>query len=144
MLGPDPIQRRSLQILVSETAMTRRAPDASTRPSRAPCASKWSSASVIGRPVSAASSSMTFCGKPDRRVDAGADGRAAERNLGDAGDRGLDALDAQSDLAGVSAELLAERDGGRIHQVRAARLDGGLPQLGLGLERRPRGDRATG
>jgi hypothetical protein len=64
VLGPDPIQRMSLQILVRLTASVRSAPDASTRPSRAPCASKWSSASVMGSPVSSASTRMTFCGKP--------------------------------------------------------------------------------
>ena len=62
--GPDPIQRRSLQIFVRLTATVRSAPDSSTIPSRAPCASKWSVASVIGRPVSAARISMTRCGKP--------------------------------------------------------------------------------
>ena len=62
--GPEPIQRRSLLILVRLTARTRRAPDASTNASRAPCASKWSRASVIGNPVSAASRRMTSCGKP--------------------------------------------------------------------------------
>src|SRR5690554_3826522 len=36
VFGPDPIQRRSLTIFVRLTARTRRAPDASTRPSRAP------------------------------------------------------------------------------------------------------------
>ncbi|CKQ15644.1 Uncharacterised protein [Mycobacterium tuberculosis] len=33
--GPDPIQRMSLAILVSDTAIVRSAPDASTSPSRA-------------------------------------------------------------------------------------------------------------
>ena len=89
----------------------------------APCASKWSRASVIGSPVSSASSAMTFCGKPERGVDAGADGGAAERNLGDAGERRLHALDAEPDLPGVAAELLAEGDGGGIHEVGAAGLD---------------------
>lgn len=64
VFGPDPIHRRSLQIFVSETAMVRAAPDISTRPSRAPCASKWLRASVRGRPVCSPSSSMTRWGKP--------------------------------------------------------------------------------
>ncbi len=64
VFGPDPIQRRSLQILISETASTRSAPDASTSPSRAPCASKWSAASVIGSAVDSARMAMTFCEKP--------------------------------------------------------------------------------
>ena len=62
--GPEPIQRMSLQILVSETAMVRSCPDASTSPSRAPCASKWLRASVNGRPVAALSSSMTAAANP--------------------------------------------------------------------------------
>ncbi len=62
--GPEPIQRRSLQILVRLTAIVRSWPDISTRPSRALCASKWSVASVIGRPVFSARISMTRCGKP--------------------------------------------------------------------------------
>ena len=134
VFGPEPIQRRSLLILVSETAIVRSAPDASTRPSRFACASKWSFASVIGSSVSATSSSMTFWGKPERRVDAGADGRAAERNLRDPRQHRLHPLDAQAHLSCVAAELLPERDRGRVHQVRAAGLDGVLPQLRLLLE----------
>ena len=64
VFGPEPIQRRSLQILVRLTAMTRRAPEASTSPSRAPWASKWSIASVTGRPEFSASSAMTSWEKP--------------------------------------------------------------------------------
>ena len=136
VFGPDPIQRRSLQILVSETAMTRRAPDASTSPSRAPCASKWSFASVIGSPESAASDGDDLLREARRGVDAGADGGAAERNLGDAGERRpAIALDAEPHLARVAAELLAEGDRGRVHEVGAAGLHGALPQLGLLLER---------
>ena len=49
--GPEPIQRRSLAIFVRLTAIVRSCPDSSTSASRAPCASKWSRASVSGRPV---------------------------------------------------------------------------------------------
>src|SRR5690606_2799439 len=70
------------------------------------------------------------------RVDAGADGGAAEGHLGDARQGRLYALDAEPDLAGVAAELLAEGDGGRVHEVGAAGLDGGRPELRLRLERR--------
>ena len=69
--------------------MVRSAPDSSTSPSRERCASKWSRASVSGRPVSSRSSAMTRCGKPAGRVDAGADGGAAQRDLGRAGERRL-------------------------------------------------------
>ncbi len=62
--GPDAIHRRSLAILVRETAIVRSWPDVSTSPSRAPCASKWSRASVSGSPVSRATSAMTAAEKP--------------------------------------------------------------------------------
>ena len=64
MFGPEPIQRMSLQIFVRLTASTFSTPDASTRPSRAPCASKWSAASVSGRPVVSATIAMTRSEKP--------------------------------------------------------------------------------
>ena len=62
--GPDPIHRRSLLIFVRLTARTRRAPEASTRASLAPWASKWSLASVIGSIVAVARSLITACGNP--------------------------------------------------------------------------------
>src|SRR3954452_16475250 len=62
--GPDPIQRRSLQIFVTLTAIVFSCPDSSTRPSRAPCASKWSSASLSSRPVRRLSSAITAAAKP--------------------------------------------------------------------------------
>ncbi len=62
--GPEPIQRMSLQILCRPTAIVRSWPEASTSPSRAPCASKWSRASVSGRPVAEATSAMTAALKP--------------------------------------------------------------------------------
>ena len=51
--GPEPIQRMSFAILVSETATSLQALDASTRPSRAPCASNGSAGGLMVRPVSA-------------------------------------------------------------------------------------------
>src|ERR1035441_4872176 len=62
--GPDPIQRRSLQILYRLTAVTRKPPLASPSASRAPAASKWFRASVSGSPVSAASLAMTVAANP--------------------------------------------------------------------------------
>ncbi|CAH0327099.1 hypothetical protein SRABI128_05766 [Microbacterium sp. Bi128] len=64
VLGPEPIQRRSLLIFMKEIAMLRSWLDASMRPSRLAWASKWSRASVRGSPVSAASSSITRSGNP--------------------------------------------------------------------------------
>ena len=60
VMGPDPIQRMSLAILVSETATVRSAPDSSTRPSRAAWASNGSTARrSSSRPVRERSSSTT-------------------------------------------------------------------------------------
>lgn len=64
VFGPDPIQRRSLFIFVKLTAMVFKAAEASTKPSRFACASKWFVASVRGSLVSWASSLMTFCENP--------------------------------------------------------------------------------
>ena len=75
------------------------APDASTSPSRLAWASKWSRASVIGSSVSCGEQLDDPLREAGRGVDAGADGGAAERDLGDAGERRLDALDAVADLA---------------------------------------------
>ena len=62
--GPEPIQRRSLAILFRLTAMVRSAPEASTSPSRAPWASKWSRASVSGSPVSRTMIAITEAANP--------------------------------------------------------------------------------
>ena len=62
--GPLDIQRRSLAILFRLTATTRHMPLASTRASRAPWASKWSRASVSGRPRSVAILAITPRAKP--------------------------------------------------------------------------------
>ena len=64
--GPEPIQRMSLLILFRPTAIVRSTPLASTSASREPCASKWSRASVSGRPMSAASLAITCAGEPGR------------------------------------------------------------------------------
>ena len=65
VMGPDPIHRTSLAILVSETAIVRSAPESSTRPSRADCASNGSSARrSSSSPVSERSSSTTAEPKP--------------------------------------------------------------------------------
>ena len=70
-----------------------------------------------------------------RGVDAGANRGAAKRNLSRASNRAFDPLDAIANLCGIATELLAEGNGGCIHQVRAAGLDHGLPERGLHLER---------
>ena len=121
--GPEPIQRRSLAILFRLTAMVRSAPEASTSPSRAPWASKWSRASVSGRPGLPDDDRDHRGGEAGRGVDPGADRGAAQRQLGHPGQRGLDPLDAVADLRRVPAELLAQGDRGGVHQVGPAALD---------------------
>ena len=69
-------------------------------------------------------------------VQAGADGGAALRQLGHARQRRLHALDPIADLLHVAGELLAQRQGRRILQMRPPDLDDALELLALGLERR--------
>ena len=131
--GPEPIQRRSLQIFVRLTATDRSAPDASTSPSRAPCASKWSRARVSGSPVRSASSSITRSANPAGVLmpvptAVPPSGTSARRGRL-ASTRSMPT----AHLRGVPAELLPERHGRRVHQVRAARLHhvGMLARRGL-------------
>ena len=63
--GPEPIHRMSLAILVSETAIVRSAPEASTNPSRAACASKELTAGRnSASPVWETRTSTTFLPNP--------------------------------------------------------------------------------
>ena len=99
VLGPEPIQRRSLLIFIRETAMVRS------------CAGRLDQAVAVGlglevvaglgerQPGVRGEQLDHALREAGRGVDAGADGGAAERDLGDAGERGLDALDAVADLA---------------------------------------------
>ena len=70
------------------------------------------------------------------RVQAGADGGAAERDLAEPAERRRDARLALAHLRRVAAELLAERHRHRVHPVRAARLDHVGELVGLRLQRR--------
>ena len=105
--GPEPISARSPAIFVSETATTFSAPDSSTSASRLACASKRSSGAAICLSfVSALSVWRIFAGELGMRVEAGARGRPAERDLADVDERRLDPLAAERDLRGVARELL--------------------------------------
>ena len=136
VVGPDDIQRRSLQILVRPTAIVRSTPLSSTSESRVPCASKWLRASVNAWPVSRGEHLDHRGREAGRGVDAGADGGAAQRQLADAGEDGLEPLGGVADGGGVPAELLAEHHRGGVHQVGAAGLHQSGELLGLGLQRR--------
>ena len=61
-------------------------------------------------------------GEPGRRVQPGADGGAADRELVQAGQRRLDPLDVGVELRHVPAELLAERERDGVLQVRPSDL----------------------
>ena len=66
----------------------------------------------------------------------GAHRGAADRQLGEAGQRRAQALGAVAALAGPAAGLLAEGDRHGVHEVGAARLDDVLPVLRLAVEHR--------
>ena len=53
-------------------------------------------------------------GEADRRVETGADGGAALRQLVEAGKGEFDAADGRGDLSGIAAEFLAERQRGGV------------------------------
>src|SRR5262249_51877816 len=68
------------------------------------------------------------------RVEAGADGGAAERNLAQPPERPLDPRLALAHLRCIAPELLAERHGHRVHPVGPARLDDIVELASLRLE----------
>jgi len=63
------------------------------------------------------------------RVDAGADGGAAERDFGEFIECMLRARDAAVDRTGVAVEFLAKTNRRCILKMRAARLDDTVPGL---------------
>ena len=128
-----------MAIFVRLTATTFSAPDASTRPSRAACASNGSAGGEIWRPVSAESSCAHLGGEVGVRVQTRADRGAAERDLAETLAAVAHPLDPLAHLRGVAGELLAEGDGHCVHQVRPARLDHVVELLGLLLQRRREG-----
>ena len=86
-------------------------------------------------PVSLGEQRAHALGELGVRVQAGAGGGAAERDLRHLRQRVAHAARAEADLRGVAGELLAERDRDGVHQVRAAGLDDVLERLGLRGER---------
>ena len=134
-LGPEPRRRRSFAIFVSETATVFSAPEASTSPSRAACASNGSAGGAMVRPVSSERSRADALGELRVGVQAGADGGPAERDLPDAFERVPHAGGALTHLRRVARELLAERHRHRVHQVRPAGLDDVVELRRLALER---------
>ena len=116
--------------------MVRSAPDASTRP----VASGLSLERVCRR------AQFGQAGLGDQRLDhfgaetlgsveAGADRGAADRQLTQPRQGRLYPFDAGLDLAGISAEFLAQRHRNGVHKVRAARFDYRVPFAGLAGQR---------
>ena len=136
VVGPEDIQRRSLQILVRPTAKVRSTPLSSTSESRVPWASKWSRASVNGWPVSAGERLDHRGGEAGRGVDAGADRGAAERQLADAGEHRLRAARRRSGtVAAYPPNSWPSITG--VASIRWVRPDFTTPanSVGLGLQR---------
>ena len=114
----------SLAIFMRLTATVLSAPLAKTAPSMALWAWKWFSVSRTSTPKRALSFSETLARELGVGVDAGADGRAAEGDLGEVCSApSCTRSYAAFDLARVAGELLAEPDRGGILQVRPAGLD---------------------
>ena len=74
-------------------------------------------------------------GEAGVRVQAGAGAGAAQRDLAHVHERVSNPLAPQRDLRRVAGELLTERDGRRVHHVRAAGLDDAFERSGLARER---------
>ena len=134
--GPEPMSRRSLAIFVSETATTFSAPEASTRASLRGLRLervRW----CRDREPGLLSEEDAHAGRELRvSVQPGAGRGAAERNLPQARQRGVDPRDPLPDLRRVARELLSERDGDGIHHVRPPRLHDVVELRGLALQRR--------
>ena len=140
VVGPEDIQRRSLQILVRPTAMVlQHAAELDE-----------GVAGALGLEVVARLGELLAGGlgehldhpggEPGRGVDAGADGGAAQRQLADPGEHAVEPLGGVPHRGGVPAELLAEHHRRGVHQVGAAGLHQAGELVGLGgqaaLERR--------
>ena len=69
-------------------------------------------------------------------VDAGADRRAADRQLGEMGQHRFDPLDRQTDLSRPTADLLTEAHRRRVHQMRTAGFDDAQRFFGSAVEGR--------
>src|SRR6266542_637002 len=122
--GPEPMKRRSLAIFVSETAAVAR---------RLRLEGVCRTADLQAR--LGAQLLAHACCELGVRVQARADGGAAERNLAEPRQRIAHALDPLPHLRRVAGELLAERHGDRVHPVRPPGLDHVVELLRLCLER---------
>ena len=114
--GPEPMSAMSWAILVSETATTFSAPDSSTSASRLAWASNGSAGGAMPEPGLAHEQLAHALGELRVGVEPGARRGAAERDLPDVHERGIDALTSQAHLRGVAGELLAERDRHGVHR----------------------------
>ena len=120
--GPEPSQRMSLAIFISAAASVLSAPDANTNSS---C--EASAANLLGCERNGSPSGRRACGgafgELGMRVQAGADGGAADREIVEPVERFAAARDTAVELAHVAGELLAQRQRRRILEMRASDLD---------------------
>ena len=120
--GPEPISRRSLQILYRLTAIVRG--HAACRDQAVPRAGCLEMVGRLGERQPHVAGQVADDGGREAggRVQAGADRGAAERQLADVRQHIASALPTVPDGRRVTAELLAERNRRRVHQVRPAAL----------------------
>ena len=126
--GPLESSRRSLQIFDSFTAVRRSTAEAWRNPPASHVASKRCAAGVTGSPLSARRCSIDRLAVPGRRGHPGSDRRGAEA-ASRAGAGGLsDPRDVLAHGHGEGRELVAERHGHGVLQLRAP----DLPHVGEG------------
>jgi hypothetical protein len=121
--GPEASQRRSLAILVSDTATVLSAPEASTAASFAARASKRLRAGTKAWPLRFAMRAITASANPSGAFSPVPTAVPPRAELGEARLHRLQALDAVRDLLREAAEVLPEPHRHGVLQVGAADLD---------------------
>ena len=133
--GPEASQRTSLAIFISDAASVFSAPCAMTIASCAASASNLFGAETNGEPGARRQLGRDARAELGRRVEAGADRGAAERQLAQVRQRRREVRQAVVELRDPARDLLAEGQRRRVLQVGAADLDDVGERRGLRGER---------
>ena len=133
--GPEPSQRMSLAIFISDTASVLSAPLADDQSSWPARAANLFGAVTNGKPVSSAILAATPSANSGWVLRPVPTARAAEGQLVEAGKTASMPLEVGVELGDVAGKLLAQRQRHGVHQVRAADLDDVGERLGLGVQR---------